>query len=206
MKPVLVHSKAGKQKDFTEVRARQRLNELTRLARYRRENGLDIGTPLAWGYLLSDIALARRRLWTKGREGEIAPGAPLHEELRRQVEAYFWRIGLGDMVASPIARAMHAEVWSRLESNPMVLVEAAVAGELLEVTSIERADCGLRTIDDVDQGRDGRRKEAARVRERTRRILAGATPREHSAAHTRPWEILGVSRATYYRRKAETSS
>ncbi len=201
----LIENDGGRQKDYSEVRARQRLNELSRLVRYRRDHGLDIGHGVAWSIVLSDIALARRHLWTKGREGEFAPGAPLVEQLRHQIDNLFWRIGLGDIVNSPLMRAIHAEVWPRLSEDPHVLLPAAGVGEVLEVTAIERADCRLLTIDDVEEGAHGRRLKAAREREQRKRLERGAKPRSQSLSATRPWKSLGISRATYYRRlRAET--
>lgn len=42
-------------------------------------------------------------------------------------------------------------------------------------------------------------REQNRIYQKSKRQRLGATPREESKAVTRPWELEGVSRATWYR-------
>jgi hypothetical protein len=63
----------------------------------------------------------------------------------------------------------------------------------------------IRTIGAVDCGKTKRTTRRRRKRiaaDRARRAKAGARPHTQSAAATQPWLDEGVSRATYYRRRA----
>jgi hypothetical protein len=77
------------------------------------------------------------------------------------------------------------------------------------VTKEERDMLGLTTIGAIDQGkaaRTKRRKERDRQRKAAARRAAGAKPRtEYEAAsveHAKPWIVEGISRRTWYRRRA----
>jgi hypothetical protein len=79
----------------------------------------------------------------------------------------------------------------------------------LGLTDAERTATKNWTIGAVDCNkaqRKGRRKSKRAEACRAARIAAGATPREQSAARTKPWEALGISRASYYRKPGETNS
>jgi hypothetical protein len=63
----------------------------------------------------------------------------------------------------------------------------------------------IRTIGaiDFDKGkRKALRKSKRRANDRSRRAAAGAKPRAQSAERKRPWEAEGISRRTWYRRRA----
>ena len=65
-----------------------------------------------------------------------------------------------------------------------------------------RTELGITTIGACDfpkSWREKQRKDNDRARSAQRRRLAGATPHADSLLRTRPWEAVGVSRATYYR-------
>lgn len=79
------------------------------------------------------------------------------------------------------------------------------------VTREERTMLGLTTIGAVDHAkaaRTKRRRERERQRKAMKRREAGAVPRnEYEAGSTRssrPWDLEGVSRATWYRRQKRT--
>lgn len=87
---------------------------------------------------------------------------------------------------------------------------------MLDVTAEERWACSIRTIGAVDETleqRQARRKDELRVyerdRSRRRRTARGAIQRPiyeaRSAARSKPWEALGISRATWYRRGESTA-
>jgi hypothetical protein len=68
-----------------------------------------------------------------------------------------------------------------------------------------RTRLNIRTIGAVDRtkaqrARRGKKRKAAA--EAARRAKAGAAPHAASAARTKPWEALGISRRTYYRNRA----
>jgi hypothetical protein len=69
----------------------------------------------------------------------------------------------------------------------------------LKITTIGAVDC-----DKVQ--RERRRKRKGKTAARARRAKAGAKPHAKSAAATQPWIKDGVSRATYYRRRATKNS
>lgn len=79
----------------------------------------------------------------------------------------------------------------------------AKLGEALNLTNAERTRLGIRIILPIDRtkkqlNQDTKKRNANR--ERARRLEAGARPRRQSLSRTRPWEALGMSRATYYRK------
>lgn len=69
----------------------------------------------------------------------------------------------------------------------------------------ERTRLRITTIGAIDRNKEQReddRRQAAKERERARRRKAGAIPRQQfegaSAASTKPWEALGMSRSSWY--------
>jgi hypothetical protein len=79
----------------------------------------------------------------------------------------------------------------------------------LKVTVAERQALNLRTIGAIDQTREQRARlvqERKRERDRARRRVKGAKPRmqyeQAAISRAKPWEANGISRATWYRRKA----
>jgi len=79
---------------------------------------------------------------------------------------------------------------------------ADTIAKLLNVTDAERRALGMRTIGATDRDAEARkadRREADRARKRAAR-KAAAHPRKPTLAESRPWEALGMSRATWYRR------
>lgn len=82
-----------------------------------------------------------------------------------------------------------------------------------KVTAEQRTRLGLRTIGAIDQTKEQRAeaaKERHRVRLRARRRAKGAKPRaEYEAAaisNSKPWEAIGISRRTWYRRQRGTTA
>src|SRR5262249_52771963 len=76
----------------------------------------------------------------------------------------------------------------------------------LNLTDAERRRLRITTIGSVDRTKAERladRKQRKREAERDRRRARGAQPRQQhestSAAATKPWLALGISRATWYR-------
>lgn len=95
-------------------------------------------------------------------------------------------------------------VLSKVE--PAAAMGGEAAGRLLDLTAEERDLLDIRTIEAIDeqrQDREARRREERRLkdRERKRRAREGLhKPRAHSLARVKPWETLGISKATFYRR------
>jgi ElaB/YqjD/DUF883 family membrane-anchored ribosome-binding protein len=88
----------------------------------------------------------------------------------------------------------------------------------LNVDYDEREELNLRSIGatDADKRERARRRKdrnRKRAKERSARLRSerGAVPREeylatHSVSRTKPWEALGISKATYYRRRGATAA
>jgi hypothetical protein len=217
-KPQLgVIEKDSRQGDFSTVLARQRLNELRRLVRYRRDNGLAVGNVWLWLEVITDLAMAKRSLRSVAEYDEsrvhdpdyhaeflsefFEEGSPARERLRREVVGLFWRLDLGELVESI---GDDWGIWPlRHHEKSTELMPAWLVGSLLGVTSVEREERELRSIDAVDNDASDRRRKANRQREAKRRREAGATPQTLSKSRTEPWRDAGVSRATWYRRKVE---
>lgn len=80
----------------------------------------------------------------------------------------------------------------------------------LRLTREERRMLGITTIGAIDEGkaaRTKRRRDMDRARKAAQRKAAGAVPRGQyeggSIANARPWEAEGISRRTWYRRRAQ---
>lgn len=78
----------------------------------------------------------------------------------------------------------------------------AALGKALNLTNATRLRLNVRIILPVDRTKkqlkhDTGKRDAAR--KRARRLEAGARPHARSLSQTKPWEALGMSRATYYR-------
>jgi hypothetical protein len=76
----------------------------------------------------------------------------------------------------------------------------------LGITLAKRAHLGLQTIGANDKPKAERkadRKTSNAAYQLARRKANGAKPHSESAARTKPWEALGLPRATYYRRRAK---
>ena len=82
----------------------------------------------------------------------------------------------------------------------------------LRLTEAERRRLHICTIGAIDMTKAERkeaRKLRQRQRDRARRRARGAKPRHHyeanSISRAKPWLALGISRATWYRQRRETS-
>src|SRR5262249_13232521 len=104
-------------------------------------------------------------------------------------------------------------------SDAAALVDAVLAkprrwkadtlAKRLGLTDAMRRALNIRTIGASDMTkaeRQAARRERKREAQRRRRRLRGQQPRteylENSLTHTQPWKQVGLSRATWYRRRA----
>lgn len=74
----------------------------------------------------------------------------------------------------------------------------------LRVTAQERASLRLTTIGAIDETPDARqakRRHAMREYSKQQRVKAGSVPRAQSISQAKPWQQLGISRASWYRRQ-----
>lgn len=89
-------------------------------------------------------------------------------------------------------------------------------GRLVGLTSEERILCRIRSIlaiDETDDERKTRNAETKRERDRNRqrekrdgKCLSRERYESGSVNRSRPWEAVGISRATYFRRRAKPSA
>lgn len=83
-------------------------------------------------------------------------------------------------------------------------LNAAELGSLLRLTVSERESLGITRFRPVGMSAkqfEKYRRERRAAQEKARRVAKGARPREQSKAQLQPWEPLGMSRATYFRRQ-----
>jgi hypothetical protein len=102
-----------------------------------------------------------------------------------------------------------AALIKRVESNPRKWTADQLADELRLPFELRQA-LGITTIGafDLDKaGREKRRADMSRGRSAARRQKNGAIPRmeylAEATSRAKPWGVLGIGRATYYRRKRE---
>jgi hypothetical protein len=99
-----------------------------------------------------------------------------------------------------------AKLADRVIANPFKFTADVLAWRL-HLTQAERHDLGITTIGAIDSSKGQRaqfrklkRQLAASVRRRERGGTSRALYEGNSLSRTRPWEALGVSRRTWYRR------
>jgi hypothetical protein len=120
----------------------------------------------------------------------------------------------GEVEAHIIAWAAHWCPWmpqqeaealaARIAAHPLKY-KASTLGWRLRLTEIERTELKITTIRSIDcitddQIRERRRRLDREYQARHRRLKRAGRP--EPVSHKRPWETAGISRATWYRRKA----
>ncbi|SOD97217.1 hypothetical protein [Caenispirillum bisanense] len=185
-----------------------------------------------WEAVLTDLQRLRQHRWN----GQLPPGhrdawlflactamthlVPL-QALRRECYALAqeagstWTDHETDSRMSTVYRRAAAAArgetlnWNGEVIDPRYRFRASTIVEWLGVTPAEMRDAGLRAIINADL-----RRQLATEREKARRRRLGVVDREEyraevqagSAKATRPWEALGMSRATWYRKGKPSST
>jgi hypothetical protein len=174
---------------------KRRLNEIILLLLFRYDSILPVGDYVAVRIVLFHMASIIRNTANKMRAW-IAEAAP-------------W---LDEDEADRLIRAAIAS-----EAN---LPKPDTLARYLDLTAAVRHALGIRTIGAADitkrqrtKARKARKRIAGTVAACAKRLAAGAQPRAeylatHTASRDQPWIALGISRATYYRRRkaGETSA
>ncbi|MGJ4961577.1 hypothetical protein [Bradyrhizobium sp. HKCCYLRH3061] len=96
-----------------------------------------------------------------------------------------------------------AEALAHMAAGDPQRYKAARLGELLGLTDVERTALKIRTIWACDVAETPAERRKRKDRERKREDRAGK-PKRVPLSQTEPWKAAGISRATYYRRKAKT--
>ncbi|GEM_PF-4807090 len=139
---------------WLKITAGQRFNEIARLVTYRQRFGLAMGDATAWAVVLANLIECL---------GTTADVQTVGELCRR--------IGLPSLdpdVVAPVCKPAEGKLLSQ-----------AYVGALLEVTALERQDCGLLRIEACDEPAADRRRRLDRERKRrVRRTIEGNKIRE----------------------------
>lgn len=194
-----------------------RLGELYRLACFRRHHRLAVDANTFAFVLAATLACGGRgNMLIRGRVNReagmearprVIPWAGLDlASLREGVT----RADLGEIGDAELRTVIEAvRRWQT--QNGAALISAARLGEMLALTSVERAECRIKTIDALDEPkaeRRARQREEKRMRDREgKRVTRGRMPREiyeaKALSRSMPWEAEGVSRRTWERRRAK---
>ena len=188
-------------------RAAQRLAELYRLAVLRREHRFHID-PGRWAFVLAaTLACGKAGVMPlPGRQRAIRWHGLDLISFREAIQ----RCDVGHFDDDELATIMAAVERWQAEHGPQ-LITPSVLGAMLQLTSAGRQVCRILTIDAVDEPKAERKARVAvgrRERDRqTKRAKRGRRPREvyeaGSVERAKPWEAVGVSRRTWYRRKVD---
>lgn len=162
-----------------ERQAKQRRNSLSRLVKFRRENGGRLGPEEGWIAVLGNTVAALRQ--------------PVDVQ---SVAALAARLGLPpfdfEKAEGLLADTEQARrVWSTYR-----LRTPAQVASLLQVTRVERDECRLRDIEAVDEPASDRKRRLARERQTRRRREAGNNP----STQAQKAAAAGISLATWKRR------
>src|SRR5215216_5926325 len=79
-------------------------------------------------------------------------------------------------------------------------LKAKPMGDLVRLTAEERTALNIRTIQAIKTASTPDRVKRRRIADAARRAAAGQTPRAQSATRTKPWEAVGMTRRTWYRK------
>jgi hypothetical protein len=188
------------------------LSQLYRVAEVHRSAGGEILPAGPWLKVLANILSA----CPEGHDGDRrARRAPQYFGLNKATLALAARnCGLDATVEQIEAQVADTRAWRERESGRIgrrhyAPMRPDKIGELLGVTDTTREAAQAWNVGTLGGSRAARAK-AAKERDRTyqkgRRAEQGAVPRQEyegeSLSRLKPWEIEGISRATWYRRQA----
>lgn len=189
------------------ARPLKRLKEIQTLTRWRQRGD---------GYTAPHGALAVAGHALAALEGMRRRNQPRHPGFDfATADEFLDRAGL-DLTARDIEEIVDAVGRSRCCEKPFVMT-AVEAGRLLDLTRDERTNLGITTIEAIDEApaeRAARVAEWKRINDRLRRQAEtdrkraekGLPPLDRTRTNPpvqKPWEALGMTKATYYRRKAK---
>lgn len=166
----------------------ERQKELRKLANYRRLQGLAMGPADHWILVLANLCGALRREVTVDAIKNIAVFICYNGPINASIATGLIR-----------DTALAARVWSTYP-----LFQPDECGHLLEVTIVERDECGLRKIGSCEETAPQRKKRRDRETSASKRAAKGVASRKKSVDAAEPWVEMGISKSTFYRRKHET--
>lgn len=190
-------------------RASWRLAELIRLALWRRAHGVVVDADAFAFVLAATLASAPTSVSNEGRGGRAVRWRGLDLLSLREACA---QAELGRITDDELGTKMVAVSKWQVGNAGKTLRPDSLA-QILSLSAIERAECGIRTIGAVDESltvRRERQKQAKRKTEaerlRAKRVgkhIPRAVYLERSTDRQKPWEAAGVSRRTWFYRKAQ---
>jgi hypothetical protein len=202
-------SKRTRRKSTISLRQRAAivLAQLYRVADVQRGAGETLASG-PWLKALANVLSSFPEGWDGSRRGRSAPAfIGLSAATLMQAAT---RCGLAVTLDEIKAQVAETGEWrAQLSKRPGVVRYAIMRsdkiGELLGVTDEVRAEArawNLGTYGGSPQERERARKERDRMCKERKRRAAGAKPQSASLSKTKPWEMEGVSRRTWYRRRA----
>jgi hypothetical protein len=166
------------------IPAIERQHDLERVVRYRFSEGLAMGPDAGWALAIANLC--------RYMDGSISA-----DSIRRMCAA-LGRPALDEGNVTAVVLEIGAKTYSRYR-----LQSARAVGSLIELTSVEREEIGIRMIDAVDEPARVRSNRLKREAMRRTRAAKAAAPRV-SVEKEKPWESEGISRRTwYYRRRKD---
>ncbi|GJE49949.1 hypothetical protein GOFOIKOB_2990 [Methylobacterium tardum] len=192
------------------ARAAFRLADIIKLARDRRHRGLSVD-PGNFAFALASTlgSVPAGPYGIPGRQRFLRWFGLDLEALRITIE----RAWLGNFSDAELETIIQSVI-RYSAAHGQKLMSATATGQLLAVTSAERAEFKLTQIEAVDEPRSdriARQKEARRKRDRERkRVQRGRLARpiyeNRSLSKQKPWAEEGISRRTWERRRARDAS
>lgn len=167
-------------------RARQRLNSLSKLSKYRRQHGLELGNDGDWTLLLANVIGALGQEVSAGAVAALRARLALPETDRDRLEG----------------QIADVELMRRVSFSYRLRTSAQV-GALLGVSSVEREEANVIDIDAVDESAVERRRRLDRQAKRLKRAALKAAPRVTQAEQAK---AIGVSLSTLKRRNRDLNS
>ncbi|WP_156908455.1 hypothetical protein [Bradyrhizobium murdochi] len=104
-----------------------------------------------------------------------------------------------DQIGDIVQQALNEPYFDRDDVLGVALRLSYAERQRLQITTIGSFDVDRRARKRLNRDR---KRERDRLRAAENRRAKGATPRAESLSRTKPWEQMGVSRRTYYRRMA----
>ncbi len=200
-------SKAAKTLSYRQA-ASLRLAQLYRVAAVMREAG-EILNAGPWLKVLANILSSAPSGPLGKRRGRHAPD--LWELSYHTLLIAARRCGLEANADEIEEQVFETQAWRHRESERIGRPHYAPMrpdkiGELLGITEIVRREAQAWTVGVLGGSRKARaeaRKEQHRLHDELKRREAGARPQSQSLSRIKPWEAEGISRRTWYRRRAE---
>lgn len=156
------------------MNAIQRRKDLSRLSYYRRKHGFSIGPEIGWVECIANMV--------RVRDGLVDSGGVQKEAKLLGLEK------LDSGLVADVVKDISAKAWGKYP-----LYTTRMAGNKLEVTSVEREEAGILKIDAVDEPRKERQRRLDRERKAEKRAAEAAPKRLTKKAIA---DTLGISRPT----------